>query len=139
MQYVDFGKTGVKVSRLGMGCMRLPGDEVDGKTIYDEDKGIALIQRAMDLGINYFDTAPYYCDRQSEIILGKALKGGRREKIQLSTKNPVENDSGDDYEKRLEKSLKQLDTSSIDFYHFWGVSLKNFNERVLAKDGPCRT
>ena len=78
MQYVDFGKTGAKVSRLGMGCMRLPSYEKDGKTFFDEEKGIALIHRAMELGVNYFDTAPYYCDKQSEVILGKALKGGRR-------------------------------------------------------------
>ncbi|MCL2006920.1 MAG: aldo/keto reductase [Treponema sp.] len=136
MQYVDFGKTGVKVSRLGLGCMRLPAEEIDGKTIYDEDKGIALIQRAMDLGINYFDTAPYYCDKQSEIILGKALKGGRREKVYVSTKNPIENESGDDYEKRLENSLKNLGMTHIDFYHFWGISLNSFNEKVKAKDGP---
>jgi predicted aldo/keto reductase-like oxidoreductase len=136
MQYVDFGKTGARVSRLGMGCMRLPSYDKDGKTIFDEEKGIALIHRAMELGVNYFDTAPYYCDKQSEIILGKALKGGRREKVFVSTKNPVENDSGDDYEKILETSLKQLDTSYIDFYHFWGISLKTFLEKVKAKDGP---
>jgi len=136
MRYVDFGKTGVKVSRLGMGCMRLPNYEKDGKTVYDEEKSIALIHRAMDLGINYFDTAPFYCDKQSEIILGKALKGGRREKIFLSTKNPIENGSGDDYEKRLETSLKKLDTSYIDFYHFWGISLQDFVEKVKAPDGP---
>jgi predicted aldo/keto reductase-like oxidoreductase len=136
MQYVDFGKTGAKVSRLGMGCMRLPGYDKDGKTVFDEEKGIALIHRAMELGVNYFDTAPYYCDKQSEVILGKALKGGKREKVFVSTKNPIENDSGDDYEKRLENSLKQLDTSYIDFYHFWGISLKTFLEKVKAKDGP---
>ena len=136
MQYVDFGKTGIKVSRLGMGCMRLPSYEKDGKTIFDEEKGIALVHRAIELGVNYFDTAPYYCDMQSEVILGKALKGGKREKIYLSTKNPIENDSADDYEKRLESSLKRLDVSSIDFYHFWGISLNTFLTKVKAKNGP---
>ena len=136
MQYVDFGKTGARVSRLGMGCMRLPSDEKEGKTVYNEEKSIALIHRAMELGVNYFDTAPYYCDKQSEVILGKALKGGRREKIYLSTKNPIETNSGDDYEKRLETSLKNLDTSCIDFYHFWGISLTDFTNDVMAKDGP---
>ena len=136
MQYVDFGKTGAKVSRLGMGCMRLPAYDKDGKTVFDEEKGIALIHRAIELGVNYFDTAPYYCDSQSEIILGKALKGGRREKIYLSTKNPIENDSGDDYQKRLESSLSKLDTSHIDFYHFWGISLETFLNSVMKKDGP---
>ena len=136
MQYVDFGKTGVKVSRLGMGCMRLPTLQKGRETIYDEEKGIALIHRAMDLGINYFDTAPYYCESQSELILGKALKDGRREKVYISTKNPIETDNGDDYEKRLEASLKKLDTSYIDFYHFWGISLQDFLNKVKTKDGP---
>jgi predicted aldo/keto reductase-like oxidoreductase len=136
MQYVEYGKTGLQVSRLGMGCMRLPSHEQDGKTIFDEDEGIALIRRAMELGVNYFDTAPYYCEKLSEKIVGKALSGGRREKIYLSTKNSIENDSGDDYEKRLETSLKNLDTGYIDFYHFWGISLDTFLTKVRSKDGP---
>jgi predicted aldo/keto reductase-like oxidoreductase len=135
MQYVEFGKTGAKVSRLGMGCMRLPSFEKDGKTVFDEEKGIALIRRAYELGVNYFDTAPYYCDKLSEIIVGKAVKGFR-DKIFLSTKNPIENASGDDYEKRLEKSLKQLDTDHIDFYHFWGITLDTYINSVCAPDGP---
>jgi predicted aldo/keto reductase-like oxidoreductase len=137
MQYVDFGKTGVKVSRLGMGCMRLPSHEENGKTVFDEEESIALIHRAMELGVNYFDTAPYYCDKLSEVFLGKALAlGGRRDKVWVSTKNPIENDSGDDYEKRLENSLKNLQTDHIDFYHFWGISLNAFLTKVKAKDGP---
>ncbi|MDR2619391.1 MAG: aldo/keto reductase [Treponema sp.] len=136
MQYVNFGKTGAKVSRLGMGCMRLPNYEKDGKTLFDEEKGIALIRRAIDLGVNYFDTAPYYCDKLSEVILGKALQGGLRDKVWVSTKNPIENDSGDDYEKRLEQSLKNLMTDHIDFYNFWGISLDTFINKVLVKNGP---
>ncbi|MDR2103936.1 MAG: aldo/keto reductase [Treponema sp.] len=135
MQYVDFGKTGAKVSRLGLGCMRLPSYEENGKTLYDEEKSIALIKRAYELGINYFDTAPGYCDTLSEIILGKALKGFR-EKIYLSTKNPIENASGDDYDKRLETSLKKLDTGYIDFYHFWGITLDTFINKISVPDGP---
>ncbi|MDR0710297.1 MAG: aldo/keto reductase [Spirochaetaceae bacterium] len=137
MQYVDFGKTGVKVSRLGMGCMRLPSHDEEGKTVFDEEKSIALIHRAMDLGVNYFDTAPYYCDKLSEVFLGKALAlEGRRDKVLVSTKNPIENDSGDDYEKRLESSLKNLQTDHIDFYHFWGISLDTFFNKVKTRDGP---
>jgi predicted aldo/keto reductase-like oxidoreductase len=116
--------------------MRLPSYEENGKTVFDEDKSIALIHRAIDLGVNYFDTAPYYCDKLSEVILGKALAGGKRDKVWVSTKNPIENDSGDDYEKRLENSLKNLQTDHVDFYHFWGVSLNAFLTKVKAKDGP---
>jgi predicted aldo/keto reductase-like oxidoreductase len=136
MQYVEYGKTGITLSRLGMGCMRLPSQEVEGKTIYDKEAGVALIQRAIELGVNYFDTAPYYCERQSESILGEALAGGLRDKVYVSTKNPIENDSGSDYEKRLENSLNSLQTDHIDFYHFWGISLNTFINSVCAKDGP---
>jgi predicted aldo/keto reductase-like oxidoreductase len=135
MQYVDYGKTGVKVSRLGMGCMRLPERQLDGKTVFDREAGIALIRRAFELGVTYFDTAPYYCEKQSEGILGEAVKGFR-DKVYLSTKNPLENANGDDYEKRLESSLKNLQTDYIDFYHFWGISLDAFINTVCAKDGP---
>lgn len=135
MQYVDFGKTGVKVSRLGFGCMRLPSYEKDGKTLFDEEKSIAMIHRAYELGVNYFDTAPGYCDTLSEDILGKGLKGFR-DQVYLSTKNPIENASGDDYDKRLEKSLKKLDTGYIDFYHFWGITLDTFINQVCVPDGP---
>jgi predicted aldo/keto reductase-like oxidoreductase len=135
MRYVDYGKTGLKVSRLGMGCMRLPSREKDGKTVYDEEKSIALIHRALELGVNYFDTAPYYCDALSEEITGKALKG-KREGIYLSTKNPIENDSGDDFDRRLESSLKKLDTPYIDFYHFWGITLDDFINKICVPGGP---
>lgn len=135
MRYVTFGRSGIQVSRLGLGCMRLPSYEKDGKTVYDEEKSIALIQKAYDLGINYFDTAPGYCDTLSEIITGKAIKKFR-DKIYLSTKNQIENDSGDDYDKRLESSLKKLDTSYIDFYHFWGITLDTFINKVCKADGP---
>jgi predicted aldo/keto reductase-like oxidoreductase len=135
MRYVEFGRSGIKVSRLGFGCMRLPSYEKDGKTVYDEEKSIALLRRAYELGVNYYDTAPGYCDTLSEIITGKAVKPFR-EKIYLSTKNPIENASGDDYDKRLEKSLKQLDTDYIDFYHFWGINLDAFINKVCAPDGP---
>ena len=136
MLYVDFGKTGAKVSRLGMGCMRLPAYEKDGKTIYDEEKGSALIVRAAELGVNYFDSAPYYCDQMSELILGKALKKLNRESLYISTKYPVGNATGDDFEKMLEGSLKKIDTPYIDFYHFWGISLESFQNTVVKKDGP---
>jgi predicted aldo/keto reductase-like oxidoreductase len=135
MRYVEFGRSGIQVSRLGFGCMRLPSYEKNGVTIYDEDESAALLRRAYELGVNYYDTAPGYCDTQSESITGKAIKPFR-EKIYLSTKNPIENDSGDDYDKRLEKSLKKLDTGYIDFYHFWGITLDTFINRICVPGGP---
>lgn len=135
MQYTEFGRTGIQVSRLGFGCMRFPSREVDGKKVFDEEESIRMMHRAMELGVNYFDTAPGYCEKQSEIIVGKALKG-RRDKVYLSTKYPSGEASGDDLERKLETSLKKLDTDYIDFYHMWGISLKTFVERLDTPDGP---
>ena len=135
MQYTKFGKTGVDLSKLGFGAMRLPSRMVDGKTVYDEDEGMRILRRAYELGVNYFDTAPYYCDKVSEVIVGKALKPFR-DKVYISTKNPIENASGDDFEKRLEASLGNLSTDYIDFYHMWGISLEGFVNEIDVKDGP---
>ena len=135
MQYTEFGKTGIKVSRLGFGCMRLPYTETEGKKVFNEEESIRMMHRAMELGVNYFDTAPGYCDTISEIIVGKALKG-RRDQVYLSTKYPTEVGTGDDYEKKLEISLKKLDTDYIDFYHFWGISLETWEKKLDTPDGP---
>ena len=135
MQYRKFGNTGIEISALGFGGMRLPTKTVDGNEVYDYDESIKIIRRALDLGVNYVDTAPYYCNKESEIIVGKALKG-RRDKVYLSTKNPIENDSGEDYRKRLETSLKKLDTDYIDFYHFWGISWEKYTEKIDVPNGP---
>lgn len=135
MIYRTFGKTGIKMSTLGFGAMRLPMTNVDGKNIVDYDKAVPAMQRAFELGVNYVDTAPYYCDADSEVAVGKALKGWR-DKVYLSTKNPIEDASGDHWRERLEKSLKKLDVDYIDFYHMWGISLDAFRNSIDVKGGP---
>ena len=128
MIYRDFGKTGIKVSALGFGCMRLPGSHIDGHFEPDQEKTTEMILRAYGLGVNYFDTAPGYCDTRSEIAVGKALKG-IRDKVYISTKLPM-TDAGDNLRRDLEQSLKKLDTDYIDFYHFWGIGRRQL-ENVL--------
>ena len=135
MIYKAFGNTGKKVSALGFGAMRLPMKDVDGKRIVDDDLAVPLMQQAFDMGVNYVDTAPLYCEKLSEVSVGKALKG-YRDKVYLSTKNPIEDADGDNWMKRLENSLKKLDTDYIDFYHFWGISLKSFESWQGLKYGP---
>jgi uncharacterized protein len=137
MIYKEFGETGVKVSALGFGAMRLPMIEKEGKKYVDEDKAIQIIHRAFKLGVNYIDTAPYYCESLSEAAVGKALKGWR-DKVYVSTKNPIENASGEDFRKRLEKSLKNLDVDSIDFYHMWGINWKAYKENIDVPNGPLQ-
>ncbi len=135
MQYREFGKTGIKVSALGFGAMRLPQKKAGDKDVFDYDESIRIIHRAFELGVNYIDTAPGYCNGESEIIVGQALKGWR-DKVYLSTKNPIEDASGEHYRERLERSLKKLDVDYIDFYHFWGINLKTFEESIDVPDGP---
>jgi hypothetical protein len=108
--------------------------EGDKKEI-DDDLAIPMMHRAFELGVNYIDTAPYYCDKLSEAAVGRALRAWQN-KIYVSTKNPIENDSADDWRKRLENSLKNLDMDCIDFYHFWGIGLQGFTHWETLTDGP---
>ncbi len=73
MQYTILGKTGLKVSRLGFGAMRLPMR--DGKV--NRDLSTPLFRRAYELGVTYFDTAVGYCESDSQPALGEALQGIR--------------------------------------------------------------
>jgi len=132
MQYRPFGNTGVNISALGFGCMRLPEiQQEDGSWMVDQEKTDAMLMRAYELGVNYFDTALYYCHSNSEIAIGKALKP-IRDKVYISTKCPLElvKEPGD-FRKTLETSLKKLDTPYVDFYHFWGINQKTFDEKIV--------
>ncbi len=132
MQYRPFGKTGVQISALGFGCMRLPEiQQEDGTWTVDQEKTDAMLRHAYDLGVNYFDTALFYCHENSEIAVGKALKP-IRDKVYISTKCPLEKvNKPEDFRKTLEISLKKLDTPYVDFYHFWGINQKSFDEKII--------
>ncbi|MHA2075031.1 MAG: aldo/keto reductase [Candidatus Hodarchaeales archaeon] len=133
MQYRKLGKTGIKVSALGFGCMRLPTLE-EGKPAIDRDRAIKLIRKGIDEGINYVDTAYMYHANESEVVLGLALKDGYREKVSLATKCPVgfpDFTEPAHYEKYLEEQLQKLDVEYLDFYLFHGLNKKSFNEKVL--------
>lgn len=116
MNYRNFGKTGLQLSALGMGCMRLPliGGSNDG---IDEKAAIALIRRAIDGGINYVDTAWNYHGGNGEPLVGSALREGYRQKTFLATKLPAylvnERKDMDDF---LNRQLRRLETEHIDFY-----------------------
>ena len=133
MQYRKFGNTGVNISALGFGCMRLPEYQTeDGTWKVDQEKTNEMLRRAYDLGVNYFDTALYYCHENSEIAIGQALKP-IRDKVYISTKCPLELvNSPEDFEAILDKSLAKLDTDYVDFYHFWGIDRKEFDEKIVS-------
>ena len=89
MKYRTMGKLGIQASAFGLGCMRFNG-AASGDSVIDEEKAIALIRRAIDGGVTYLDTAYVYLSKTSEIVLGKALKDGYRDRVTIATKMPME-------------------------------------------------
>ena len=132
MQYRKFGNTGMMISALGFGCMRLPEiQKEDGTWEVEQEKVNEMMAKAYALGINYFDTAPYYCHHNSEIAIGKALKPFR-DQIYVSTKCPLDLvKKTEDLEAVLDKSLAKLDMDYVDVYHFWGINQKEFDEIII--------
>ena len=129
MRYTTLGGTRLKVSRLCIGCMSFGGPDAEGfewTLGYEDSK--RMIDRAIDLGINFFDTADVYSNGRSEQIVGKALEG-RRNQVVLATKvglptgdRPQDRGLGRQHIKRnLKRSLANLRTDRVDLYqiHRW--------------------
>lgn len=131
MQYRKFGKYDKKVSALGFGCMRLPLNQ-DGSI--NEEEAIKQLRYAADNGVNYFDTAYVYHGGKSEVVLGKALKDGYREKVYIADKMPVwEVKTYEDFDRIFDEQLNRLGVEYIDFYLLHSLS-KDSWERVLKLD-----
>ena len=123
MKRKSFGKTGVELSILGFGCMRLPLSDPKNQAAIDRDLAVEMIRKGIDGGINYIDTAwPYHGNSrvepgESEPLVGQALAGGFREKVFLATKLPtwfMENQK--QMNEILDRQLTRLKTDHIDFY-----------------------
>lgn len=126
MKYRKMGKLGFESSAFGLGCMRFNG-EAKGDSTIDEEKAISLIRRAIDGGVTYMDTAYVYLDRTSEIVLGKALQDGYRDRVTIATKMPAEHvHNRAEMEALLESELKKLQTDHIDFYLMHGIDKKGW-------------
>ncbi len=122
MKYRSMGKLGIKASAFGLGCMRFNGAP-SGDCAADEQKAISLIRRAIDGGVTYLDTAYVYLNKTSEIVLGKALRDGYREKVTIATKMPAEAvKNRADMEALLDEELRKLQTDHIDFYLMHGIN-----------------
>jgi hypothetical protein len=116
MQYRQFGMLDWNTSVLGFGCMRFPTIGGDSGKI-DQEKTNEMIWRAVDGGVNYFDTAYVYHQQQSEVALGTALTGGLRKKVRIATKLPIWLvQQANDFDRMLEEELQRLQTDRIDFY-----------------------
>jgi aryl-alcohol dehydrogenase (NADP+) len=129
MEYVNFGKTGLKVSRICLGCMTY-GTPQWRDWVLDEDASRPFFRRALEAGINFFDTADVYSIGISEEVTGRALKDlARREEVVIATK--VYNPMGDKPNQRglsrkhimeaIDASLRRLGTEYVDLYqiHRW--------------------
>ncbi len=140
MKYRKFGKTGIEVSVLGYGAMRLPVVPIDpldpeSKKQVDDNAAVALLRCAIDKGVNYIDTAFGYHGGHSERVVGLALKDGYREKTYVATKfSGWEWKKSGDFGRILNKQLKRLQTDHIDFYLFHSLS-KDLWENVCLKQG----
>ncbi len=119
MQHRLLGRTGVSVSKLCLGAMMF-GDW----GTKDHEESIRIIHRALDAGINFIDTADVYSRGESEVIVGEALAGGKRDDIVLATKvhSPMDenpNHRGNSRRwiiREVENSLRRLGTDWIDLY-----------------------
>ncbi len=133
MQYRSFGRLDWKVSALGFGCMRFPttdGDRMSPNIA--EAEAVGMVRHAIDNGVNYLDTAYPYHGGQSEIVVGRALLGGYREKVRLATKLPIWMVEGPtDFDRLLNEQLKKLQTDHIDFYLLHALSHERWQDVVL--------
>ncbi|MFN8496311.1 MAG: aldo/keto reductase [Anaerolineae bacterium] len=131
MEYVRFGSTGMKVSRICLGCMSYGGATETWPWALDEEQSRPHIQHALELGINFFDTANVYSAGRSEEIVGKALRdfAASRDEVVIASKvffpmGPGPNDAGLSRKhilSSIDASLKRLGTDYVDLYqiHRW--------------------
>ena len=130
MNYRDFPAAGRKVSALGMGCMRMPTLNEEGKPI-DRPAAIALIRHLIDNGVTYVDTAYPYHDGKSEGLVGEALKDGYRERVTLATKLPCwKIEKHEDMEATLDEQLERLGVDYVDVYLAHALDGARFDKMV---------
>jgi aryl-alcohol dehydrogenase-like predicted oxidoreductase len=139
MEYRKLGKAGVKVSAIGIGC-----NQFGGKVNQEGTK--AIVNRALELGVNFFDTADVYSRGVSEEFLGAALEG-QRERVVIATKGRYKMGDGPNDQgasryhimNAVEASLRRLRTDHIDLYqiHEWDEAV-SIHEMMRALDDLVR-
>jgi L-galactose dehydrogenase len=130
MEYTTFGKTGLKVSVMGLGC---GGHSRLGLARGNsEENAVRIIQAALDLGINFIDTAEMY---GTEVVVGKGIQGASREGLVISTKKTFRKEDGSriiaaELERGLDESLSRLQLDYIDIYNLHGIKPHDYDYAV---------
>jgi aryl-alcohol dehydrogenase-like predicted oxidoreductase len=154
MKYRDFGKSGLKVSEVGFGGWAIGGDSHGNSYGRTDDKtSLLAIQKAIELGCNFFDTADVYGWGHSETLIGQAIKG-KRERVLIAAKvggdylsgAHVQNFSRDYVRQALERSLQRLGTDYVDVYQLHNPPLRLIAQegtyeilKILKQEGKVRT
>lgn len=140
MQYVRLGRSGLKVSRLCLGCMTYGAPTERWPWALDEQASRPFIKRALELGINFFDTANMYSAGASEEVLGRALKDfAKRDDVVIATKvfSPMgtgPNDMGLSRKhvmSQIDASLQRLGTDYVDLYQIHRLDTKAPPEEIM--------
>lgn len=125
MPMATLGRSGLRVSRFTLGGYHA--------AVRDMDTAVEIIHRAMDLGVNFFDSAHHYNNGRSDEAYGKALAGGRRQKVLLMSKAHLR--SRDAAMRQLEETLKRMNTDYLDLWQCHQVSTMEEVDQILAPNG----
>lgn len=139
MQYRTLGRTGLRVSEVGCGGapLGIPNyNEVWDPWAEDTTRSaIEALRHAIEIGYNYFDTAPSYGDGRSEELMGEAL-AGRRDRVYLASKTEWKDKDRDYVLRRVEGSLRRLKTDYLDVLQFHGGDYTPEDFRWITEGGP---
>ncbi len=128
MDYTTLGRTGLKVSVAGLGCGG--NSRIGLGSGLTEAQSVALVRSALDLGVNFLDTAAAY---ETEGIVGKAIEGRPRDSVVISTKSHATSASG--VLANLDNSLRQLGTDHVDIFHLHGLGPAAY-DKAMAEIVP---
>jgi len=131
MQYRRYGKNGPELSALGFGVMRLPPRRKGNWGSVNFSRSVLIMRRAMELGVNFFDSHHNYHNGLSEVAIGKALKGWKGHRIYVQTKTPFYRPERLDYFKKLiEEALDKTGVNCIDYLLFHSMRMDAFKRRI---------